>query len=284
VLAHAGGSEILVVDDASQDDTAAALASLAASQPSVTVWRLEEQRGFSRAANCGLRRATGDLLLLLNSDTALEPGAASVIEAAFAADARLGVLGASLHYPNGLRQWSGGREPGLLWLFALASGIGKKLGAARRAMSGDGSWREPPELLPVDWVSGAAMTIRRQTFSGCGGLDESFNFYAQDLDFCRRARDAGWRIAVGPRWRVLHLHGATVGGVASGTLGRQRLDYLWSDLLLWVHRRHGSGRARVARQALLLGGTLRLVLAKPAAERDAVRAAITRVRHFDIHG
>jgi len=257
---------------------------LAASEPSVTVWRLEKRGGFSRAANRGLQRATGDLLLLLNSDTVLEPGAASAIEAAFAADARLGVLGASLRYPNGLPQWSGGPEPGLLWLFALASGIGKQFGAARRALSGDGPWRESSDLLPVDWVSGAAMTIRRQTFAGCGGLDESFNFYAQDLDYCRRATAAGWRIAVGPRWRVIHLHGATVGGIANGSFGRQRLDYLWSDLLLWFRRRHGSGRAAVARQALLLGGTLRLALAKPAADRDAVRAAIARIRHFDIRG
>jgi hypothetical protein len=230
-------------------------------------------------------------MLLLNSDTELAAGARPAIEAAFAAHSRLGILGASLHYPNGSWQWSGGREPGVLWCFALASGLGKHLGAARRAIRGAGRGTPstgPAELRFVDWVSGAAMTVRRPAFADCGTLDESFAFYAQDLDYCRRAADAGWRIAVSPAWHVVHRHGATVGGAGpNGTraaAGFQRLDHLWSDLLLWLLRRHGPARAKAARRALLVGGTLRWALATQPQARDAVRAAIARIRRAELRG
>jgi N-acetylglucosaminyl-diphospho-decaprenol L-rhamnosyltransferase len=280
VLAHAGEAEILVVDDASEDGTAPALANLAAPDSSVRVLRLDRRCGFARAANHGLERATGDLLLLLNSDAQLTDGARRAIESAFVAHPRLGILGASLLYPGGSWQWSGGREPGFLWFLVFASGLGGPLGALRRAFAGNEGADRPsaaPELRTVDWVSGAAMSLRRQTLADCGALDESFAFYAQDLDYCCRAAQAGWQIAVARDFRVLHLHGATVGGAdppEEGKEGFQRLDYLWCDLLLWYRRRHGAARAARARQALLVAGTLRLALTRRPSERTALRAAL----------
>src|SRR3954467_11050126 len=112
--------EVILVDDASRDGTAEAARSR---HPGVVVLRHETAERFTRSANDGLAQARGEILLLLNSDTEVAPGGLARLVALFAHDARLGIAGALLHYPDGSPQWSGGREPTLLWFFALATGL-----------------------------------------------------------------------------------------------------------------------------------------------------------------
>jgi len=268
-LAAAGAPDlqVVVVDDGGTDGTDDALA---AADPQIEILRLSPAAGFTRAANQGLARAHGDLLLLLNSDTEVEPGAFAALLAAFDRDPRLGAAGAVLHYPDGSPQWSGGRAPGLLWLFALASGLPALLGRLPR-------WRrvKPVGAPPgaVDWVTGAALALRRSAWEAAGPMDEGFRFYAQDLDLCLRLRQAGWSVELVPEFRVLHHHGATI-GQASGGGGRQHPELLWTDLLRWAVKHRGAAWARQAARVLRAGAALRLLgrsLATPfvAAERRA---------------
>lgn len=242
--------EIIVVDDASRDGTAEALAGR---HPEVHVLRMEPGVGFTRAANTGLARARGEILLLLNSDTEVEAGAFAPLLEAFRADARLGVAGAALHYPDGSPQWSGGREPSLLWLFGLTSGLPALLGRLRPYRR-----LKPVGAAPggVAWVTGAAMAIRRQAWQEIGPLEEGYRFYGQDLDFCLRLRAAGWKVELVPGFRVLHHHGATIEKKGSG--GRQHSELLWTDLLRWAHRNRGKRWADRAMLALRGGAALRL--------------------------
>jgi GT2 family glycosyltransferase len=236
--------EIVVVDDGSSDGTAEALA---AAHPRVRVVRNVPAAGFTRAANRGMAEARGDLLLLLNSDTEVTPGAFAPLFAAFARDPRLGAAGAALHYPDGSPQWSGGRAPTLLWLFVLASGLAPLL--ARLP-----SWRRVKPVgaraRRVEWVTGAALAVRRQAWEETGGLDEEFRFYGQDLDLCLRLGKAGWKVELVPGLRVLHHHGATIGS-------RSHLELLWTDLLRWARKSRGRGFARRAALALRSGAALR---------------------------
>lgn len=244
--------EVVLVDDASRDGTAEAVA---ATWPEVILLRNDEPAGFSRAVNRGLAATRGGVLLLLNSDTEVDrPGLEALLDA-FDADPRLGAAGATLRYPDGSPQWSGGREPTLLWFFGLASGLPAllaRLPLYRRL--------RPPGAAPdsVDWVTGAALAVRREAWEVAGPLDEGFRFYAQDLDYCQRLRLAGWSVALVPGFRVLHHHGATIGR-DPGARRRQHPELLWTDLLRWAGKHKGEDWTRRAILAFQTGGRLRLL-------------------------
>jgi len=246
------GMEVIVVDDASSDGTAEAARQR---HPEILVLRHETPMRFTRSANLGLERAGGEILLLLNSDTEVVPGGLQRLVEIFAQRPELGIAGALLHYPGGAPQWSGGREPSLVWFFALASGLPRLL--ARLPFYRRAKPLAPDRPLQVDWVSGAAMAIRRSTWGAVGPFDEGFRFYAQDLDLCLRAKRAGWRTEVRPEIRVLHHHGATIGRTP-GAGRHQHRELLWSDLLRWARKQHGEPWAARAEAALRIGGTLRL--------------------------
>jgi GT2 family glycosyltransferase len=278
------GLQIVVVDDGSSDWTAEALAT---GHPNVDVLRLATAVGFTRAANLGLAQARGEILLLLNSDTEVEPGSFTPLLAAFDRDPKLGAAGAALHYPDGSPQWSGGSAPTLLWLFGLASGLPPLL-------AGLPGWRrlKPVGAAPgrVDWVTGAALALRRRAWEEAGPLDEGFRFYGQDLDLCLKIRGAGWTIAIVEDFRVLHHHGATI-RQDPGAWGRQHAELLWTDLLRWARRHRGERWTRRATLVLWSGGALRLLgrtLVSPLvpakgrnawrAESDTLRRALRSIR------
>lgn len=243
--------EIVVVDDGGSDGTAEALAA----HPGVEVIRQSPAGGFTRAANLGLTRTRGEILLLLNSDTEMIPGALSAPLAAFDRDPKLGVAGAALHYPDGSPQWSGGRAPSLLWLFGLTSGLPRllaRLPSYRRV--------KPVGAAPgsVDWVTGAALAMRRSVWEQVGPLDEGFRFYAQDLDVCLRAGAAGWKVELLPEFRVMHHHGATIGRDSS-SWGKQNAELLWVDLLRWAGKSRGGSWGRRAALAMRAGAAMRLL-------------------------
>jgi hypothetical protein len=281
----ADGAEIVLVDDGSRDGTADAVRDR---HPGVALLRSEHARGFTVSANEGLARARGELLLLLNSDTEVDASTLPRLFAAFDADPRLGAAGAVLTNPDGSPQWSGGREPTLLWLFLLTSGLGRLLGRLpgyRRLRPLDAEARRD-----VDWVTGAALAIRRTAWRAVGPLDTRYRFYGQDLDFCVTLRRAGWRVAIAPGFRVMHLGGATI-GQRPGASGGAHPGLLWADLLTWADKARGPRWARTARACMLLGCRLRLAgrsLARPlvppqartpwARDDDALRAACEALR------
>jgi N-acetylglucosaminyl-diphospho-decaprenol L-rhamnosyltransferase len=252
---------IVVVDDGSRDETAAAVA---AQFPAVDLVTIERARGFTAAANMGLARAlaltralpSGGVLLLLNSDTEIAPDVPARLLDAFAARPRLGAAGAALVFPDGRPQWSGGRLPDARWLFALASGLAA--GAARvpgyrrvRPVAGHGG-------RAVEWVPGTAMALRAEAWRAVGPFDGRLRLYAQDLDVCWRMRDVGWEVAVIEEARVLHHGGATIGALPGATTDRQDPELLWTDLVRVVAAHRGVAGAAAAVRALRRGAALRI--------------------------
>jgi GT2 family glycosyltransferase len=267
--ARPAAAEAIVVDDGSGDGTAEAIG---ASYPGVKLLRHPSSRGFTAAVNAGAAVAAGELLLLLNSDTEIAADALGALADAFGRDSRLGVAAPLLFYGDGRPQWSGGALPGRLWLLALGSGLGHRLGSLRPWRA----WRPVSGHRPgpVDWVPGAALAIRRGLWESLGGFDPRFALYAQDLDLCVRVRAAGWGIAVVSRSRVVHHHGATVAETSGVTSERHNAALLWSDLVLWTAKHRGPRAARTAARLLRLGGAVQRALLR----LDGVRGTEARSR------
>lgn len=245
--------EVVVVDDGSHDGTAEALAG----REGVRVLRNEERTGYARAVNRGVAEATGDLLVLLNSDAVLDSESLVQVTRAFAADETLGIAGATLLYPDGTPQWSAGREPGLQWLFAQANGFPALLGRLP-------GWRRVKPVhsavaVDVGWVSGAAMAVRGSVWREHGPFDVSYRFYVQDLDLCLRAGDSGWRVQLLPGFRAVHHRGATIASKGGEPVGNADLGLLWKDLVLWAETRRGGSFGRRARAAIRAGAGLRVL-------------------------
>lgn len=256
----AAGAQVVLVDDGSRDDTGAAVR---ATWDWVEVLRNEEALGFSRAANRGLGAARGRLLLLLNSDTEVDASVHRALDA-FQSDERLGAAGASLVGPDGAAQWSGGRLPTRAWLVAVASGLPALLGA----LPGYRRLRPPGAgTADAEWVTGAALVIRRAAWDEVGPLSEAFAFYGQDLDFCARLADRGWRVRLVADWRVVHVGGATIGR-RPGSMAGVQPALLFSDLLLWARLHRGAAWA--ARTARLMSAALTARVAARALARPFV--------------
>lgn len=279
VLAAGTECEVVLVDDGSRDGTAEAVARRF---PTVRILSAPGgAEGFTLAANRGVAAAGAPVVLLLNSDTEVPPGGFERLLAAFAADPRLGVAGAQLHYPDGSPQWSGGRAPTLAWLFVLASGLGPLLGRLRPYRAARPLDTAAPRAL--DWVTGAALAFRREVWEAAGPLDPDLRLYAQDLAFCLGAGRAGWKVEVRPELRVLHHHGASIGRT-EGAFRRQNHALLWRDLLTWARKDRGLPWARRAAAALRWGARLRLLGRAlsapflPAAARDSHRRESAALR------
>lgn len=274
--------EVIVVDDGSRDET---VQSVVRKYPRHIVVRLPRSEGFAGAANHGLARASGDLLLLLNSDTEIERSALAAVRQAFGDDPKLGIAGAALKHSDGSRQWSGGKIPTTLWCFALASGLPAliaKWPLWRRLRSPSGS-----NGGSVEWVAGTAMVMRRQVWDSLGPFDTGFNFYCQDIDLCYAAARRGWGVEIIDGFRVLHHHGGSIHR-QTGAVGSLHPELMWTDLCRFADKRFGNAQARRTAGALKLGGAVRLLgrrLATPLvpAERreawDDATSAYARAVH-----
>jgi GT2 family glycosyltransferase len=246
-------SEVIVADDGSTDGTAELLAR---EVPAVRIVRLDANSGFAPAANRGVASSRGRIILLLNSDAIVDASALTAFLGAFAADSKLGVAGARLLNPDRTSQWSGGAAPTLPWMIGVVSGAGHLARFVRR--------RGVRVQRDVDWVSGAAMAFRREVWNAAGPLDERFRFYCQDIEFCLRARDAGWRVSIIDAARVVHAIGGTI---AADTSLQHDPARLWPDLLTWGGRRYGRRWMFIARIALMLTAAVRIA-ARAILRRD----------------
>lgn len=185
--------EVIVVDNASTDGTPDLVAGRF---PGVRLIRNKRNLGFAAGNNVGLRAATGDLLLLLNQDTEVHPGLLAALARAFD-DPAVGLAGCKLLYPDGTIQHAGGYFDG-------PCGITEHVGIHQ---ADDGRFDEQTE---PEFVTGAALGIRREALVQIGPLDEGFApAYYEDVDWCFRARAAGWRVVYAPQAVVTHHEGAS---------------------------------------------------------------------------
>jgi GT2 family glycosyltransferase len=183
--------EAILLDNASRDDS---LAIAREYEPrGLRVIPGATNRGYAGGNNDAVAAGRGRIVVLLNPDAALEaPGALRAIERAFDEQPGLGVLGAKLLAPDGRTILHMGGEIGIPAHCRLFG----------RGQSDDGRWNQP---LDVEFVVGACLAIRRETWERLGGFDEFFNpAYYEDADLCARARRLGLRVVCDPSVRAIH--------------------------------------------------------------------------------
>lgn len=241
------GSKVVVVDNASPDDSA----TVAGSHPlRARIVSSTTNLGFGGGCNLGTEGSEADALFLLNPDARLQPGATALLVAALEADASLGVVAPRVIDPTGeSRAASAGAEPSLRSSIGHFLALGR-IPAVRRLFRpvylADGGVRSRP-----DWVSGAAMLVRKSAYDEIGGFDERIFMYMEDVDLCRRLREKGWTVGYEPDAVVEHVMGH------SQSADQPVRWYRGYHAYIAVHR--GSLHARAASLVAAVGLGLRAV-------------------------
>jgi len=190
--------EVIVVDNASTDGSPERAT---ARFPQVRLLRNERNLGFAAGNNRGMAVARGRYFLFLNNDTLVLDGALDALVAEAQAHPEAGIIGPKLLNPDGSLQRSCGTFPGLLTEFLDQTMLHRLFPLYKM---GYRAYQAPRE---VDWVTGACMLVRREVYEQIGGLDEGFHMFLEDVDWCLRARQAGWKVWYTSRARVVHLKG-----------------------------------------------------------------------------
>ncbi|MGH9783117.1 MAG: glycosyltransferase family 2 protein [Terriglobia bacterium] len=186
---------VVVVDNHSDDDTATRIVRAC---PECTVIEQEQNQGFAGGANVGFRegiRRGAEYLLLLNQDVVVAREAVPALVRSAAEDPRIAAVGGKvLFYDEPQRIWSAGAGSRLFWSHTGSVSFGY----------GQTDSREHNRTRDVGYVSGCCMLLRASVIHEIGGFDPRFFMYAEDFDWCERARRAGYRIRYSPQAVIFH--------------------------------------------------------------------------------
>ena len=243
VQAHAGlPVETVVIDNASADGSAEAART---AHPESLVIANRENVGFARACNQGWRAARAPVVVFLNPDSEVPPGALPALVGLLEARPDVGAAGPRTRNADGTIQVSSGPDLGL-----SAEWRQRRLvrGVARREPEAlaEAEDRHAREHDPA-WVSGSCLAVRRAALEAVAGFDEGFFVYEEDADLCRRLREAGWRVVFTPAAEVRHQGGRSM----SRAPARARLEYHRSHLR--YYDKHNGLVSRAALRLLVAG-------------------------------
>jgi GT2 family glycosyltransferase len=250
-------AEIIVVDNGSTDDSPAMVA---AEFPWVALLANAENRGFTGGNNQGLELSRGEYVLFLNPDTVVVEDALVAMVAYMRGHPEVGGVGPQLRYGDGSMQSSRRRFPTLTMALFESTPIAWHWPGnpwARRYHMNDapmppaggagGQIADTQQTAEyVDWVVGAALIVRRSALDQVGGFDEGFFMYSEEVDWCRRAANAGWRMAYLPAAQVIHYEGKSSEQVVSA-----RQIRFQTSRVRYFRKHHGLAAAEVLRLSLL---------------------------------
>jgi GT2 family glycosyltransferase/glycosyltransferase involved in cell wall biosynthesis len=256
---------LVVVDNASDDNSATAVESLA---PSATVIRMGHNAGYAAAINEALKSRGGRAnLLVLNPDVRLQAGSACELLDNLARPG-VGIVVPRLIDQRGGLHLSLRRDPTISRAFAEALLGGKRASRVARLGEVVGDVQQYDHDHPVDWATGAAMLISRECLETVGPWDESFFLYSEETDFALRARDAGYLTWYTPSALAVHLGGESNTSPALWSL-------LTANRVQLYRQRHGPLRALLFWLAVLLNEAIRAARGS-ATHRAGLRALLGR--------
>ncbi len=263
--------EIIVVDSASEDGSPEMVTRRF---PSVRLITLDSNIGFSAANNIGLEIARGRYLMLLNPDTEVIGDALPRMIRFLDENPDVGVVGPQTLNPDGTHQSTRRRFPTLWTAFFESTWIQN---LAPRRLLDRYYVRDVPDdaTADVDWVQGSALMTRREVYETVGGLDEGFVMYSEEMDWCRRIKDAGWRVVYLGTAKIVHY-----GGRSSGQVVARSHIYFQQSKVRYFRKYHGKVAAEALRLYLLAHYAIQMMIEgvkwalrhKPAMRRRRVAA------------
>lgn len=189
-----GEFEVIVVDNGSSDGTVESIKKQVLSIMNLRIIENKENYGFSKGNNIGARKARGMYLFFLNSDTMVGDEGLVAMVTFLEKNKHVGILGARLRNSDGTNQASAGKFYNLINVLFMLLGS-ERLGLLRFS---------PKIVQSVDWVSGAAMMVRKSLFDKLVGFDERFFMYIEDMELCFRAEKLGYLTYFYPHVTIVH--------------------------------------------------------------------------------
>lgn len=272
VFANQGGLklEVIVVDNDSHDGSPEMVES---EFPEVIQIRNADNRGFAAANNQGFDICTGRHVLLLNSDT-------YVIGDVLAASVRyldqnpdVGAMGCRVLNPDKTMQATCSMWPRLLDLFFMSSGLWKLKRPKVFGRYQMTHWQRDDER-PVEVISGCYLMLRQDVLQQVGPLDEDFFFFGEETDWCKRIRDAGWKLMFAPVGEIVHY------GSASARKLNHKRDLMLTDATIRLHRKHHGPLAARMAWLILFGFNLSRAAFWSLRSLTAGDSAAPRAAHF----
>jgi len=235
--------EIIVVDSASSDGTVDLLKN---KYPQVTLLAQSENVGFTRGNNIGFEVAQGRYLFLLNPDTEIIGDAIPQMVDYMDNHNDIGIIGPHTLNSDGTTQSSRRHFPTKTLAFFESTWLQP---FAPEAMMTHFYISDKPDdaILDVDWMQGSALMTRREIYEAVGGLDTDYVMFSEEMDWCKRIRDAGWRgIYLGTAQIIHH------GGKSTEQIGAQKHIWFQESKLRYFKKHHGAGFATILRLFLII--------------------------------
>ena len=235
------GAEVIVVDNASTDGTPGLVRE---KFPTARVIE-QENKGFGAGNNAGMRVASGRYYLLLNPDAWLTEGALERLVAFADEHPEAAVVGPRLLNPDGSLQRSVRGYPSP-WRIATEYFFLRKLAPRTHALNAFfGEQFDHESVREAEYLFGACLLVRREAVDEVGGFDEDFFLMSEEVDWCYRFREAGWKVLFYPGAEVFHVVGASLNPRQFHAIVRGHLQFL--------RKHHGEREAERARRVMLWG-------------------------------
>ncbi|MEN1989105.1 glycosyltransferase family 2 protein [Paenibacillus hubeiensis] len=226
--------EIVVIDNASHDGSVEAIRT---AYPQVRMIANRDNTGFAVANNQGMKVARGRYILLLNSDTVVQPDTLEVMIGFMDRHPEMGASGCKVILPDGSLDKACKRGfPTPSASFYYAFGLSRLFPDRPKFNQYQLGHLSPDDEYPIDCLVGAFMLVRREVVEQVGGLDETFFMYGEDVDWCYRIKEAGWGIYYYPRTYIVHYKGA------SARRKPMKIVYEFHRAMWVFHRKHYAKR------------------------------------------
>jgi N-acetylglucosaminyl-diphospho-decaprenol L-rhamnosyltransferase len=249
-LTRIEGIHVIVVDNASSDGSLEAVADLP-----VTAIALDTNGGFAHGCNRGLQSGSAKYVLFLNPDATIDERALDALVSTLDGTPEAGAVAPRILHSDGTLDYSARRFPQLRSTYAQALFVHRLFPTASwtdEVIRDDDAYERRGS---PDWVSGACMLVRRSLLEELDGLDDGFFMYCEDIDLCRRIRNAGYDIVFEPAAEIVHEGGASAPRASLlPVLAASRLRYASK------HRRKPS--AILERLGIALGSFTHLLVSR----------------------